>query len=58
VEDNTPVYSEANNRSKIIIMLKQSEIITGTELLGEFDEWIKVKKNNTEGYILKYDTNI
>jgi len=57
IEDNTPFYSEGNNKSKVIRRFQKGENIIALSQLGEFNEWLKVKSQNDEGYILRYDTD-
>ncbi len=56
-EDNTPLFSEDNNKSNILKRIQKGTIIVALSQRGEFKEWLKVKLENEEGYILKYDTD-
>lgn len=57
-EDNVSLYSEDNNKSIVIKKLKKGENIIVLKQLGEFNEWLKVKTQNEEGFVLKYDTEL
>ncbi|PIQ09529.1 MAG: hypothetical protein COW71_06205 [Ignavibacteriales bacterium CG18_big_fil_WC_8_21_14_2_50_31_20] len=58
IENETPVYNEETNKSKIIKRLKKDEIITVLSEHGEFNEWLKVEIENQSGYLLKYDVGM
>lgn len=58
IQDNTPIFLEANNKSKIINRLKAGEIITAKGQYGEFNEWYQIETTEELGYILTSDVNI
>lgn len=58
IEDDSPIYSEAYNKSEIIKKIQKGESILAISQHGEFNEWLKVEIQNGSGYILKYDTDL
>ncbi|MCL6097830.1 MAG: hypothetical protein M1391_04570 [Bacteroidetes bacterium] len=58
IEIDAPLYSENSNKSKIVKNLQKGEMIVAFSQLGEFNEWLKAKSQNDEGYVLKYDVDL
>jgi hypothetical protein len=58
IEDDVPIYTEADNKSEIIKRIQKGGSILVTSQHGEFNEWLKVEMQNGSGYLLKYDTDL
>lgn len=57
-DNDAKLFSEGNNQSSVIKKLPIGEEVVALKELGEFNEWLKVKVQNDEGYILKCDVNL
>jgi RNA polymerase subunit RPABC4/transcription elongation factor Spt4 len=57
-DNDAKLFSEDNNQSNVIKRLPIGEEVVALRQLGEFNEWLKVKVQNDEGYILKCDVDL